>query len=107
VEPNPYQPPTESGYQPPTDKSLRKKIDVSVIGLLLGSISLVGSAHIAWTGSFVDSAGEMLAPSGVAGLVLSLIGLAIRPSRLAAVGVAISLPSSLYLAAFWLELISN
>jgi len=107
VEPNPYQPPKETGYAPPTPSQKPKRIDASVVGFLLAAFGLAGAANIARTGDFINSAGALFAPCGAAGLVLSLIGFLIRPSRLAAIGIAIGLFVSLCLATFWLEAISN
>ena len=70
-------------------------------------VSLLGAANIARTGDFVHSAGALFAPSGVAGLVLCVIGFLIRPSRMAALGIVLGLFVSLILATFWLVMISN
>jgi hypothetical protein len=107
VEPNPYQPPKETGYAPPVSTQYPKKIDLSVIGFLLAAFAIVGALNIARTGDFVNSAGALMAPSGIVGLLLSLIGFMIRPSRLAAAGMAMGAFVSIYLAGFWLESISN
>ena len=107
VEPNPYQSPNETGYTPPGVPKKPQKIDLSVVGFLLAVFSLVGAANIARTGDFVNSAGAFIAPSAVAAIVLSLIGFLVRPSRLAAGGIAAGLFVSLYLAAFWLVVISK
>ncbi|MGI8979925.1 MAG: hypothetical protein ACR2FY_11930 [Pirellulaceae bacterium] len=99
VELNPYESPKEISVAPPTSAG-RPKVNLAVVGLLLGIVALAGAMDVGRTEELVYSVGGLFIYSCVPGLVLSVIGFIARPNRLAAVGMAINFFVLLYLVAF-------
>src|SRR5687768_2013158 len=97
---NPYAPPTTSWY--PIRRPRQNWI--GALGFALSVAATVGLISVGPTGRFISTIGMYLTFLCLPGVLVSLVGIATRPRRLAAWGIGLGIFCSFYLPTFYLAL---